>query len=58
MSRRNLKEEMTHHSHHRHSQTKLHVLHTRGGVPYEVERTVCRECKRVLDERPVRRAAA
>ena len=49
---------MTHHSHHRHSQTKLHVLHTRGGVPYEVERTVCRECKRVLDERPVRRAAA
>ena len=27
-------------------------------VPYEVERTVCPECSRVLDERPVRRAAA
>ena len=26
--------------------------------PYEVERKVCKACARVLDERPLRRAAA
>jgi hypothetical protein len=30
----------------------------RLGVPYEVERTVCTKCDRVLDERPLKRAAA
>jgi len=35
-----------------------HALRQRAGVPYEVERTVCSECRRVLDERTVRRAAA
>jgi hypothetical protein len=33
------------------------VLLQKLGVPYEVERTVCSECQRVLDERPLRRAA-
>jgi hypothetical protein len=28
------------------------------GVPYEIERAVCKACRRVLDERPLRRAAA
>jgi hypothetical protein len=35
-----------------------HVLRQREGVPYEVERRICAECRRVLEERPVRRAAA
>jgi len=43
---------------HRHTGVRTHVLLQRLGVPYEVERTVCSECRRVLDERPVKRAAA
>jgi hypothetical protein len=34
------------------------VLRQRDGVPYEVEIKVCGICGRILDERPVRRAAA
>jgi len=30
----------------------------RAGVPYEVERKMCSSCRRVLDERPLKRAAA
>jgi hypothetical protein len=30
----------------------------RLGIPYEVERTTCTECDKVLDERTVRRAQA
>jgi hypothetical protein len=33
------------------------VLLQRLGIPYEVEQTVCSECERVLDERPLKRAA-
>ena len=43
---------------HRHNAVKLHVLKQRDGVPYEVERVECKDCHRVLEERPVRRAAA
>ncbi|HET7807040.1 MAG TPA: hypothetical protein VFK71_00995 [Gaiellaceae bacterium] len=43
---------------HRHSGVRTYVLRQRLGVPYEVERTVCSECSRVLDERPLKRAAA
>ena len=43
---------------HEHTAVTKHVLGQRSGVPYEVERTVCTQCLRVLDERPVRRAAA
>jgi len=43
---------------HRHQPVSTHVVAQRDGVPYELERTVCRECARVLTERPVRRAAA
>jgi hypothetical protein len=43
---------------HRHTGVRRYVLLTRLGVPYEVERTVCSDCRRVLDERPVKRAAA
>ena len=43
---------------HEHVATNVHVLRQRAGIPYEVEQTVCVECHRVLDETPVRRAAA
>jgi hypothetical protein len=43
---------------HRHTSVRTHVLLQRLGVPYEVERTVCSACGQVLDERPLRRAAA
>jgi hypothetical protein len=43
---------------HRHTGVRTYVLRQRLGVPYEVERTVCADCNRVLDERPVKRAAA
>jgi hypothetical protein len=43
---------------HKHSVTKLHALRQRDGIPYEVERQVCSSCRRVLDERPLRRAVA
>jgi len=35
-----------------------HELRQRSGVPYEIERTICSSCRRVLAERTVRRAAA
>ena len=43
---------------HRHSGVRSYVLLQRLGIPYEVERTVCSECRRVLDERRLKRAAA
>jgi hypothetical protein len=43
---------------HSHTEVTTHVLRQRAGIPYEVERKVCSSCERVLDERPVRRAAA
>ena len=43
---------------HRHTIVVVHALRQRSGVPYEVERTVCTDCRRVLDERQLRRAAA
>jgi hypothetical protein len=43
---------------HRHHGVRTYVLLQRLGVPYEIERTICAECRRVLDERAVKRAAA
>ena len=43
---------------HEHTAVQKHALGQRAGVPYEVVRTVCSQCLRVLDEQPVRRAAA
>jgi len=43
---------------HKHVAERVHVLQLRAGVPYEVERQVCAACERVLDEKPVKRAAA
>jgi len=38
-------------------ETKV-VLLQRHGVPYEVVRIICFSCQKVLDERPLKRAAA
>jgi hypothetical protein len=43
---------------HRHQTVTLYLLCQRYGIPYEVERVQCSECRRVLDEKPLRRAAA
>lgn len=43
---------------HTHDAVRTYVLLQRFGVPFEVERTVCSDCRRVLDERPLKRAAA
>jgi hypothetical protein len=41
---------------HEHVARRVHVIVQLAGVPYEIERQVCAECRRVLDEKPVRRA--
>jgi hypothetical protein len=46
------------HRRHRHTAVVKHALRQREGIPYEVERKVCTACARVLDERPLKRAAA
>ena len=43
---------------HEHVAKRVHVLMQKAGVPYEIERQVCEACARVLDEKPVKRAAA
>jgi NMD protein affecting ribosome stability and mRNA decay len=43
---------------HQHTAVKKHALAQRSGIPYEIVKTVCSQCQRVLDEQPVRRAAA
>jgi len=45
-------------SRHVHDPVTLHALRQQAGIPYEVERRVCLACRRVLDERTLRRAAA
>jgi hypothetical protein len=46
------------HQRHRHTAVVQHALRQRAGIPYEVERKVCTACARILDERPLKRAAA
>jgi hypothetical protein len=43
---------------HRHRAVTSHVVAQRNGVPYELERSVCKTCGRELELRPLRRAAA
>ena len=43
---------------HRHTAVATYALDQIDGLPYEVERTVCSVCRRVLSERPLRRAVA
>jgi hypothetical protein len=43
---------------HEHRAVTAHTLRQHAGIPYEVEQKVCTDCRTVLDERTVRRAAA
>lgn len=43
---------------HRHARVTRLFVGQRGGIPYELERTTCSVCNRVLAERPLRRTAA
>ena len=43
---------------HRHRTVVAHALRQQSGIPYEVEQKVCSDCRTILDERTVRRAAA
>jgi NMD protein affecting ribosome stability and mRNA decay len=43
---------------HEHVTKRVHVLLQRAGIPYEIEQQVCADCRRVLDEKPVKRAVA
>lgn len=43
---------------HRHRAVVTHAVKQREGIPYEIEQRVCSDCRRVLEERPLRRAAA
>lgn len=43
---------------HKHTTVTIHAIRQRSGVPYEVERKVCADCRRLLDEKPLKRAAA
>jgi hypothetical protein len=43
---------------HEHKAVVTHALRQLAGIPYEVEQHVCSDCRRVLDERTLRRAAA
>jgi hypothetical protein len=46
------------HQQHKHTSVTLRAIGRRSGIPYEIERKVCSSCRRVLDEKPLRRAAA
>jgi hypothetical protein len=43
---------------HRHTPVTSYALRQQAGIPYEVARTVCTGCGRLLDERRLRRMAA
>ena len=43
---------------HKHTTVTTLAIRQRHGVPYEVERKVCSTCRRLLDEKPLKRAAA
>ena len=43
---------------HKHTAVTVHAIRQRAGVPYHVERKVCSNCRRLLDEKTIRRAAA
>jgi hypothetical protein len=40
---------------HKHTAVTIRAIRQRNGVPFEVERKVCRECRTLLDEKPLKR---
>jgi len=43
---------------HRHTKVTNYILRQRQGIPYEIARVHCSRCSLLLEERPLRRAAA
>jgi hypothetical protein len=43
---------------HKHTAVTTRAIRQRNGVPFEVERKICRECRRLLDEKPLKRVPA
>ena len=43
---------------HVHKPVVMHAVRQQAGGPYEIEQRVCSHCRRLLDERQLRRAAA
>ena len=43
---------------HEHTAVVTHAVGQRAGIPYEIEQRVCSDCRSVLEERKLRRAAA
>ena len=43
---------------HVHQPVVTHSVRQQAGIPYEIEQRVCSHCRRLLDERQLRRAAA
>jgi NMD protein affecting ribosome stability and mRNA decay len=43
---------------HKHTAVTIHAIRQRAGVPYYVERKICSNCQRLLDEKTIKRAAA
>jgi hypothetical protein len=43
---------------HKHTAVTTVAIRQRSGVPYQVERKVCASCRTLLEEKPVKRAAA
>jgi NMD protein affecting ribosome stability and mRNA decay len=43
---------------HKHTAVTKRAIRQRNGIPYEVERQVCADCRQLLGEKLVRRAAA
>jgi len=43
---------------HKHTAVTVRAIRQRNGVPYEFERKVCKDCRSVLGEKPLKRATA
>jgi hypothetical protein len=43
---------------HTHTAITVRAIRQRSGVPYVVERKVCADCRRLLEEKPLNRASA
>jgi len=43
---------------HKHTTVTTRAIRQRDGVPYVVERKVCKDCRRLVEERPLQRASA
>jgi len=43
---------------HVHNAVVTHTVRQHAGIPYEIEQRICSGCRRLLDERQLRRATA